>query len=75
MLQDMYQSRSPLYDDQGMLASRMEAVNVLGSLLQKAAALPLSAAEADQKQLYRQVGLLVLASHGQNLLKSCDPVM
>ena len=53
-LQDMYKSRSPLYDEEDSVAKRMEAVSALGRLLQQ------TSSEADtgaptQWQLYRQV--------------------
>ncbi len=53
-LQDMYKSRSPLYDEDATVAHRMEAVSALGRLLQQTA--PISSDEAPtQRQLYRQV--------------------
>lgn len=53
-LQDVYKSRSPLYDEEDTVADRMEAVSALGRLLQQ------TSSESDtgpptQWQLYRQV--------------------
>ena len=55
--QDLYKSRSPLYDDENIVACRLQAVNALGRLLQKTGAI-LDGSEPEQTQLYRQVDIL-----------------
>ena len=53
-LQDMYKSRSPLYDEDATVTHRMEAVSALGRLLQQTATISSDEAPT-QRQLYRQV--------------------
>ena len=59
--QDLYKSRSPLYDDENIVACRLQAVNALGRLLQKTGAI-LDGSEPEQRQLCRQVDILVFLS-------------
>ena len=58
-LQDLYKSRSPLYDDENIVATRLQAVNAFGRLLQKTGAI-LDASEPEQRPLCRQVDILSL---------------
>lgn len=53
-MQDMYKARSPLYDSDSALATRMQAVDGLCRLLQRTEP-PLEGADPDQKELYKQV--------------------
>ena len=52
--QDMYKSRSYLYDDDSARSRRMEAVSFLSSLLKKTGDLQ-DAGGGEQQQLYKQV--------------------
>jgi len=56
-LQDLYKSKSPLYDDENIVATRLQAVNAFGRLLQMTGAI-LGASEPGQRQLCRQVDIL-----------------
>lgn len=53
-MQDMYKAKSPLYDSDSALATRMQAVDGLSRLLQRIEA-PSEGADPDQKELYKQV--------------------
>ena len=77
-LQDLYKSRSPLYDDENIVATRLQAVYAFGRLLQKTGAI-LDASEPELRQLYRQVDILSIldalhywASLGDSYRARCE---